>query len=366
MESRTAETWIVVDGLCDACRANQVVFYEDLSTALRVVSFSGHSQCLHQLLAAGADVNSVNAACKTAVLCAAESGIEQAVRLLIRTGADVNIAAKNDENALMAAAVGGHSRCVTLLLSAGADVNAVNNVGTSPLIVAVRKCTDVIVDFLIEKGAYVNVVTMSCTTSLLEALQCRYYPRLCGLIKAGADINARDADGSTPLIKAAVLNIKFSRLFLRCGARINLVNEYNRNALRQHIYRRRDKYPQTRYASVCHWGDVIVRKNILVLSNELHVPVPKYLTHEEATLCPAHMCRESIRNHLLQLDPHENLFVRVKRLGLPRLLYQYLLFYAQIDNDDDHHHAIPAHSSPMYTQHATKDLDLDVNNVLVI
>ena len=86
-----------------------------------------------------------------------------------------------------------------------------------------------------------NMVTTNGTTALLEALQCMYYRGVCRLIQAGADVNARDADGSTPLINAAVLNIKFSRLFLRCGARINLVNKYNRDVLRQHIYRRRDK-----------------------------------------------------------------------------------------------------------------------------
>ena len=40
----------------------------------------------------------------------------------------------------------------------------------------------------------------------------------------------------------------------------------------------------------------------------------------------SHLCRETVRAHLLDLDPQENLFVRVPRLGLPAALERYLLF----------------------------------------
>ena len=40
----------------------------------------------------------------------------------------------------------------------------------------------------------------------------------------------------------------------------------------------------------------------------------------------SHLCRDVIREHLLELDPHENLFVRVPRLGLPVALQSYLVF----------------------------------------
>ena len=38
-------------------------------------------------------------------------------------------------------------------------------------------------------------------------------------------------------------------------------------------------------------------------------------------------------NHLLKLDPHENLFVRVPRLPLPKALQSYLLYDQTLDDE---------------------------------
>ena len=41
----------------------------------------------------------------------------------------------------------------------------------------------------------------------------------------------------------------------------------------------------------------------------------------------SHICREAIRNHLLEVDPHTNLFERVPKLTqLPSSLREFLLF----------------------------------------
>ena len=47
-----------------------------------------------------------------------------------------------------------------------------------------------------------------------------------------------------------------------------------------------------------------------------------------------HLCREAIRKHLLELDPHSHLFGRVPKLGLPTLLNEYLLYDVTFENDD--------------------------------
>ena len=46
---------------------------------------------------------------------------------------------------------------------------------------------------------------------------------------------------------------------------------------------------------------------------------------EEKERCLKHLCRETIREHLLQMS-QDNLFVRVPRLGLPKSLTGYLLY----------------------------------------
>ena len=48
-----------------------------------------------------------------------------------------------------------------------------------------------------------------------------------------------------------------------------------------------------------------------------------------------HLCREAIREHLLHLDQHKNLFQRVPRVGLPALLQSYLLYWQTLDDNDD-------------------------------
>ena len=60
--------------------------------------------------------------------------------------------------------------------------------------------------------------------------------------------------------------------------------------------------------------------------------VPEYLLQREISL--KSWCREAIRNHLLDLDPHTNLFIRVPLLSLPSLLQRYVLFELSLEEDD--------------------------------
>ena len=44
--------------------------------------------------------------------------------------------------------------------------------------------------------------------------------------------------------------------------------------------------------------------------------------------------RGTIRKHLLHLNSHENLFQRVPRIGLPKILSQYIVYDLCIDDDE--------------------------------
>ena len=66
------------------------------------------------------------------------------------------------------------------------------------------------------------------------------------------------------------------------------------------------------------------------------LPVPDYLLpNEYLKLSLKHMCRETIRKHLLAIEPHQHLFGRIPQLGLPSSLTDYLLFYVSFDDDVD-------------------------------
>ena len=62
--------------------------------------------------------------------------------------------------------------------------------------------------------------------------------------------------------------------------------------------------------------------------------IPKFLLPpKEINL--KHFCRDVLKNHLLKIDRHENLFVRVPRLGLPKSLQLFLLYNQTLNNDDE-------------------------------
>ena len=53
----------------------------------------------------------------------------------------------------------------------------------------------------------------------------------------------------------------------------------------------------------------------------------------------SNLSRDAIRNHLLDIDPHENLFVRIPKLGLPAPVQRFLQLGLSLgdgeENDDD-------------------------------
>ena len=61
----------------------------------------------------------------------------------------------------------------------------------------------------------------------------------------------------------------------------------------------------------------------------------KRILNERGEVSLTHLCREAIRNHLLELDPHTHLFDRVPRLGLPAALQSYLLYHQTLGDDAD-------------------------------
>ena len=68
-------------------------------------------------------------------------------------------------------------------------------------------------------------------------------------------------------------------------------------------------------------------------ATETQCDVPEYLFFKDLRLDLKHLCRQTIRKHLLNLDPHEHLFGRIPKLGLPRTLSKYLLFNFSLEED---------------------------------
>ena len=75
--------------------------------------------------------------------------------------------------------------------------------------------------------------------------------------------------------------------------------------------------------------DDIIIKKFHDNGNVERIEVPDFLF---SLSCLQHLCREAIRKHLINLDPHTHLFGRVPRLGLPTLLTEYVLYNMSLDD----------------------------------
>ena len=273
-------------------------------TALIFASVGNHVQCLKFLTQAGADVNMKNYHGETALISASCNGHMECLKPLIKSGAHVNYADDFGFTALKVVARSGHDQCLDLLIKAGADVNNGDG-GVTPLMLASGSRQISCVTQLIKAGADVNFKGIAGDTALSYALKANGKDCVKMLIKAGAD-----RSGHALICKAIKENCQLKEKEIKyAGASVNTGPG---NALTTCL-----KSPDE--------GQEELAQLLFAAGEELKADkVPDYLKPPEQTSL-MHLCRESIRKHLLQMSK-VNLLVRVPKLGLPSKMTQYLFY----------------------------------------
>ena len=293
-----------------------------------------HVHCMKAMVKSGAGVNDRDSEGNTPVILAAMNGLEGILTELIKLGANVNICNKYGGSAMLWALIKGSNNCVKLLSRAGASMS--KNKRLDPLIIkVVNDRRFEYLDVLGRAGACVNTKDSRGEPLVVTMVKDVRYDYLEFLVRAGADVNAVDKENNTPLIAAmkhlrdTEFAMKCVKLLLRAGAEVNIVDCKNLNALSGYI---------VSYVG-SHVGKPTNRKLCMMLLaagqkvevaiNHTRTPVPEFLLQNDLKLWLAHLCREAIRTHLLQMSP-VNLFIRVPQLGLPSLITDFLLYGVEL------------------------------------
>lgn len=148
---------------------------------------------------------SLQASSGSPIVEAALRGDAATVHELIAAGKDVNAARGDGMTALHAAAGDGDAATVTALLDAGARVDATTSLlRWTPLDLAARNGHADVVGLLLKGGADPNAADQLGTTPLMMAAASGSAAAVRALLEAGADPDAKEAvRGETPLMFAA-------------------------------------------------------------------------------------------------------------------------------------------------------------------
>ncbi|MHC4538369.1 MAG: ankyrin repeat domain-containing protein [Planctomycetota bacterium] len=149
---------------------------------------------------------------------AASRGDMAKIEALVRKGIDVNAADAQGGTALHYAAQEGHKDVVKFLLSQGADGNARDNDGRTPLDVALSHRRNDVIKLLVEAGADIPTIHIAAFVGSLDKLQ--------SFVQAGTDVDAKDENGRTPLLRAiSGRHIEAVGFLIEAGADVNKRDE---------------------------------------------------------------------------------------------------------------------------------------------
>ena len=176
------------------------------------------------LLARGADVNIPTAKGVTPLRRAIEKGARNMCALLIKGGADLAARDGKGDMPLHWAAANGCFDIVDLLVKSGSPLEAHDAKGNTPLHRAIATRDYRVIDVLIKSGGDIAARDRNGDSLLYWAMKLGHYELVGLLVKAGAPLEERDQGGRTLLHEAVLRELTVTKHLLDGGADIDAVD----------------------------------------------------------------------------------------------------------------------------------------------
>ncbi|NXC38287.1 ASB10 protein, partial [Penelope pileata] len=215
-------------------------YEQELTTPLHITASRGYTDCLQLLLLRGAAVDFAPGG-KTALHEACAVASTDCVRLLLSFGADPEAVSEDGYKPLHLCKSPDSIKCVQELLKRGACVNSrTEEEDDTALHVAARHGLAEHVQLLLRHGAELEARNEEGQTPLNAACaqphspqDTERYHRVCQLlVESGASVNAADRDQQHPLHLACKnANAPVAELLLARGANVNIMNYSGNTAL---------------------------------------------------------------------------------------------------------------------------------------
>ena len=180
------------------------------------------------LLSFGADINALNNRFESPLLCAIDCEEEKIISLLLELDCAVNTEAPLGESPLSLTVMKGQRKLAEALLLCGADVNQkCGRDEHTALHAAVRSFNrNGIAQFLVQHGANVEAKDDLGETPLFKAAETDN-ELVEFFLKCGSTANTKNKFGETPLIKALdVFKVSIVRTLLEHGASVNATDQH--------------------------------------------------------------------------------------------------------------------------------------------